>query len=672
VTAGLCALALLATLAWWNQAEVSFLFSDARAFHGETWRLLTSCLPHVNLLHLVFNLYWIWVFGTLVEDAFGQARTGALLLFLAAGSSAVAGAFGEDGVGLSGVGYGLFALLWVLGRYDRYFREAVDNQTTVLFVGWFFVCIVLTHADAMRVGNIAHGAGAALGALAGLAVAERRFRPLLAALTAGVFLSALTAGFFWRPGATAGALQPEDLAHLGEPNFPEEAAPVEVEPALAAGDKDEPKRRAAERLLSLRRAAQAQLSRAVPARTLDFNRAYADLTFAFALARLGQEQASRELLGSAAVRLGRGDAVHRCLLAGYAYRIEQALAGRPHAGPLPARVFTPLAKAGGGTDRIGRYMVDRLRERSRVLEPEERVNPFAPWQSGVDGLFKELTALADVKDVTALEAGVRRLLKRAGEGKDNAPRLRVLAGVLALTDRAGEALAAELLRDAGALARELAGSDDRELLTQTGVLLERALHLAAARGRQGDAKDLAVLAAAWLKRAAREGRLDQSGNLADEALRALHRLDLRDEARRLLERAGEGLPRDKDLESLRGRYGKRWPDALNALLPQASGWLRAGRPDRAAPALAEARALLLPAKAVAPDQRLHHVAYARLACAYTRAVGHEQPAEALKRLEELFQGMELRPDTFTTSTHYALLELSVVEAAALALLPSEP
>src|SRR5206468_393829 len=83
VIGGLCVLALLATLAWWNHAEASFLLSDARAFHGEPWRLLTACLPHVNLLHLAFNLYWLWVFGTLVEETFGQARTGALLLFLA-------------------------------------------------------------------------------------------------------------------------------------------------------------------------------------------------------------------------------------------------------------------------------------------------------------------------------------------------------------------------------------------------------------------------------------------------------------------------------------------------------------------------------------------------------------------------------------------------------------
>jgi membrane associated rhomboid family serine protease len=298
MTAGLAALALLVTLAWWGRTDLSSLLPDARAFHGEPWRLVTDCLPHVNLLHLAFNLYWLWVFGTLVEGVFGHARAGALFLFLAAGSSAAAGACGEDGVGLSGVGYGLFALLWVLGRYYRRFREAVDEQTTSLFVGWFFLCLLLTHAGLMRVGNIAHGAGAALGALVGLAVAERRHRPLLAALTACVFLSALGAGFLLRPAGVKEGRPMEDLAAPGGVEAPQAAAEEEIGPVPVLGDGDV-RGPAAARLLSLRQAAQAWLARAVPAKTRAANRAYADLTFAFALARLGEGPASRELLHSA-------------------------------------------------------------------------------------------------------------------------------------------------------------------------------------------------------------------------------------------------------------------------------------------------------------------------------------------------------------------------------------
>ena len=63
------------------------------------------------------------------------------------------------GVGLSGVVYGLFGLLWVLSRRDSRFRDAMDRQTVQLMVAWFFLCIVLTITGAWKVANVAHGAG---------------------------------------------------------------------------------------------------------------------------------------------------------------------------------------------------------------------------------------------------------------------------------------------------------------------------------------------------------------------------------------------------------------------------------------------------------------------------------------------------------------------------------
>ena len=49
------------------------LVMDCRAWKGQPWRLVTSALPHVDLLHLAFNLYWLWAFGTTVEGVFGPS-----------------------------------------------------------------------------------------------------------------------------------------------------------------------------------------------------------------------------------------------------------------------------------------------------------------------------------------------------------------------------------------------------------------------------------------------------------------------------------------------------------------------------------------------------------------------------------------------------------------------
>ena len=122
-------------------------------------------------------------------------RTAGLFALLAVGSSLAEYDFGGQGVGLSGVGYGLFGFLWVLSRRDRRFVGTVDNQTVVLFIGWFFFCIVLTVKDVMPVANVAHGAGALLGLLIGWAVAGHYGRkPWLCGAVGAMILTLLVAG----------------------------------------------------------------------------------------------------------------------------------------------------------------------------------------------------------------------------------------------------------------------------------------------------------------------------------------------------------------------------------------------------------------------------------------------------------------------------------------------
>src|SRR5713101_3935729 len=50
VTAGVGLAALCVTLAWWNEWDLDPLFMDVRAWHGQPWRLVTSALPHIDIL----------------------------------------------------------------------------------------------------------------------------------------------------------------------------------------------------------------------------------------------------------------------------------------------------------------------------------------------------------------------------------------------------------------------------------------------------------------------------------------------------------------------------------------------------------------------------------------------------------------------------------------------
>jgi membrane associated rhomboid family serine protease len=192
-------LAAAVTIAWWAGVNISALFESADIRRGQLWRLLTSILPHLDIMHLAFNLYWLWVLGTIIERIYGHSKTALLIAFFAVGSNSLDFAFDRGGVGLSGVGYGLFGLLWVLSDRDERFRGAIDQRTTKLFVGWFFLCIFMTLTNTYPVANVAHGAGAILGILTGYALTLPAHRQRFGVLIAVILLFGVWGATLGRP-----------------------------------------------------------------------------------------------------------------------------------------------------------------------------------------------------------------------------------------------------------------------------------------------------------------------------------------------------------------------------------------------------------------------------------------------------------------------------------------
>src|SRR5262245_37614718 len=111
-------------------------------------------------------------------------------------------------------------------------------------------------------------------------------------------------------------------------------------------------------LLQLHPEARAWVVRGTPEGSTVRTPVYVDLTFAFGLAALGEREPARELLTGGFNALVNGDEAHHALRMAYRYRVEQALAGEPLAGPLPGDQVEYLE----GMDRWLRYVVDRLRQ----------------------------------------------------------------------------------------------------------------------------------------------------------------------------------------------------------------------------------------------------------------------------------------------------------------------
>src|SRR5262249_21118889 len=131
---------------------------------------------------------------------------------------------------------------------------------------------------------------------------------------------------------------------------------------------------------------------------------YVDLMFAFGLARLGEVTASRALVERASATLETaGGESHSVLLQAVRYRIGQVLAGRPHAGALPVSIIEHVDRLrvehekspadNDNPDRSVAYIVDRLRQQSRILEPQERFHPYRyTRRAHGDELSRELAA----------------------------------------------------------------------------------------------------------------------------------------------------------------------------------------------------------------------------------------------------------------------------------------
>lgn len=200
VTFAVMGVAVVVTVGYWLEVEWVkdyLLMNPPSIWDGQLWRLVTACFLHANFLHLIFNLYWVWILGSLLEQWLGPARYTALLLLFAFGSSAAQFTFDGPAVGLSGVGFALFGLFYALRLQKDFAAAVMSPQTVQIWVIWFFACIVLTYAKVMPVGNTAHGVGALIGWAVGRALLARRTALWLTALTAAVLL--LTGAAFYQP-----------------------------------------------------------------------------------------------------------------------------------------------------------------------------------------------------------------------------------------------------------------------------------------------------------------------------------------------------------------------------------------------------------------------------------------------------------------------------------------
>lgn len=123
-----------------NSFTVHYSLLGPGLMQGEYYRLVTAAFLHVGILHLLFNMYVLYIIGIQVERALGWVRFTALYFLSAIGGNVlvylVSGATSFE-VGASTAIFGLFSAYYIVARKAR-----VDTTQIMILIGFNLVLSV--------------------------------------------------------------------------------------------------------------------------------------------------------------------------------------------------------------------------------------------------------------------------------------------------------------------------------------------------------------------------------------------------------------------------------------------------------------------------------------------------------------------------------------------------
>ncbi len=147
-----------------------------RIRQGEVWRLFSPDILHRDLLHILFNMIWVWILSRPIEQRIGIFRLAILSLVTGIGSNIAQYLMsGPFFIGYSGIVMGLAGFTWMREKIAPWEGYPL-NRTTIwfllIFVGGmfllqlssFFLQVFTSIAFEPHIANTAHIAGALIGA----------------------------------------------------------------------------------------------------------------------------------------------------------------------------------------------------------------------------------------------------------------------------------------------------------------------------------------------------------------------------------------------------------------------------------------------------------------------------------------------------------------------------
>jgi hypothetical protein len=304
------------------------------------------------------------------------------------------------------------------------------------------------------------------------------------------------------------------------------------------------------------------------------------------------------------------------------------------------------------------YALDVLRSQSRVLDPDQRIDPTGEWTARGDPGAADLNDLLAARDSGRLDEAVGRLY-RAAEADDKRLRDRLSDLIGGVVRGIGPELPGARLEVARAVLAGASGDAsgygrDYQLGLQCR-LLRRALYAAAASGRADLTRELAELFAALVRRFPPTSRVRLTKVAGWQCVRSLQVSGLSDTLRSVTEQLSADIPGARPIGADREATSR----FLCALLFSAAGRLTLGLSAEAE--LNEVRTELL----TRPATDWRPMDYTELAQSYVSALGQGDAESGMPRLVELFREMPagVIQNHWTTAPYFSRLHLNLTEDA---------
>jgi membrane associated rhomboid family serine protease len=171
-------------------AQLNYLIGSP---NNQWWRVITSMFVHINLLHLVINMFSLLILGPFVEKLYGSAKfvvfwvasgiAGSVAMYFVLRPALASGFFGSfifraldvPAAGASGALFGLVGVLFVFGiKYRRELPEGFKRVFGTGLLPIIFINLFIGFVGRSFIGNAAHLGGLFAGAALAVFVDYRR------------------------------------------------------------------------------------------------------------------------------------------------------------------------------------------------------------------------------------------------------------------------------------------------------------------------------------------------------------------------------------------------------------------------------------------------------------------------------------------------------------------